>query len=89
MSVVDRALYGFTVRVVESEMLPEAAVIVVVPAFAALARPVLLMVATAVLEEVHVTPELMSETVPSLKKPVAANCSDPWATVMDGFCGVI
>lgn len=61
---------------------------VVVPALTRLANPVLLIVATAVFEEVHVTPELMSRTVPSLKVPVAENCCDPWRADTDTFDGV-
>jgi hypothetical protein len=68
-------------------MVPDVAWIVVVPAFATLANPVLLIVATAVLEEVHVTLELMSCTLPSLKNPVAENCCVPWETDKEGFCG--
>ena len=61
----------------------------VLPALTTPARPVLLMVATAVLDDVHVTPELMSRAVPSLKTPVAENCCEPWLTVTDGFWGLI
>ena len=61
--------------------------IVVVPALTRLAKPVLFIVATAVFDEVHVTPELMSRTVPSLNVPVAENCCDPWLTEADTFEG--
>ena len=59
--VTDRAtsVAGVTVSVVDAEMLPDIAVIVVEPAAAALADPLLpaalLMVATPVLEELQVT----------------------------------
>ena len=56
-----------TVRVVFPEILPEMAVIVAVPAATAVARPLLLTVATAVLEEVQVTCEVISRVVWSLK----------------------
>jgi hypothetical protein len=46
------------------------------------------MVATAVFEELQLTPELMSRTEPSLKKPVAENCCDPWLTVTETFWGL-
>jgi threonine dehydratase len=51
---------GVTVRVVLPERLPEVAVIVVEPAATDVASPALLMVATAVFEELHVTDEMMS-----------------------------
>ena len=61
---------------------------VVVPALTRLASPVLLMVATALFDEVHVTPELISRTDPSLKVPVAANCCELWDAETDTFVGV-
>ena len=67
---------------------PDAAVIVVVPALERLAKPVLFIVATAVFDDVQVTPELISRTVPSLNTPVAVNCSEPWLTDTDTFVGV-
>ena len=81
------AFQGRTVNVVDDCTLPEAAVIVVVPALTRFAKPVLFIVATAVFEEVHVTPELMSRTVPSLKVPVAENCCEAWRTDTDVFEG--
>ena len=48
------------VRVVLPEIIPEVAVIVVVPAEAAVAKPVLLTVATDILEEVQVTRVVIS-----------------------------
>ena len=76
-SGVQVVVHGVTVRVVEAVTFPEVAWIVVVPLATIVAMPVLLMVATAVLEELHDTPELMSRVVPSLKKPVAENCTVP------------
>jgi hypothetical protein len=59
-------------------MLPEVAVIVVVPRLPVrFASPSVLIVAIDPSEEVHVTPLLMSLDVPSLKTPVAENCCDP------------
>jgi hypothetical protein len=65
---------GLTVRVVESEILPKVAVMVVVPAATAVANPVLLIDATDVLDEDQVTCVLMSRLVPSEYVPVATNC---------------
>jgi hypothetical protein len=49
----------------------------------------LLMLATVVSEEVHVTEELMSLTDPSLKVPVAVNCWVVFVTLIVGFFGEI
>jgi len=54
-----------TVRVVLPEMLPEAALMVAVPAVTAVARPMLLTVATDGLEELQVTCVARSRLVPS------------------------
>lgn len=50
--------------------------IVVVPVPAVLANPVVEMVATFMSEEVHATWVVRSSVVPSLKLPVAVNCSE-------------
>jgi hypothetical protein len=63
-----------TVRVVLPEVLPELAVTVVVPKATAVARPLLLTVATAGFDEFQVTWEVRSWVVPSENVPVAANC---------------
>ncbi len=55
----------------------------------ALAKPVFVTVAMVVSDDVHVTEEVMSLTDPSPNVPVAANCCEPWVTVMVGFCGLI
>ena len=79
--------YGVTVRVELAEIVPEVAVMVVVPAARAMARPLLLTVATDVLDELQVTETVMSWIVPSENVPVAVNC---WvdATDMSGLAGV-
>ena len=88
---IDRSVAGFTVSVVEPEMLVQVAVIVVVPAPTEVARPfepdVLLMVATPVSDEVQVTYAVRSCVVPSEKVPVAANCR-PVPPAITGFVGV-
>ena len=55
----------FTVRVVLPEILPEVAVIIAVPAAPDVARPLLLTVATDVLDELQVTCVVISVLVPS------------------------
>ena len=55
VTVMEDKVAEVTVRVVVPEMLPELAVIVVVPAATAVAKPVLLTVATGVLDELQVT----------------------------------
>ena len=76
-----------TVKVVFTKIVPEAAVMVVVPAVRAVARPLLLTVATAVLDELQVTEIVTSWVVPSENVPVAVNC---WVTTrgMVGLAGV-
>src|SRR5206468_1456400 len=75
--IVDR-FAAVTVSVVLPETPPEVAVIVVVPAATDVARPcdppALLIVATAVLDELQVTWVVRSCVVVSLKVPVAVNC---------------
>lgn len=67
-----------TVRVVEPLIVPEVAVevavIVTCPPFTGVARPVPLMLAMPLEEELQATLELMSFDVPSLYLPVAVNC---------------
>jgi len=78
----------FTVRVVLPEILPELAVTVVVPAAAAVARPLLLTGATDGFDELQVTWEVISWVDASENVPVAANC---WVACrgMLGSAGVI
>ena len=63
-----------TVRVLLPEILPEAAVMVAKPVATAVARPLLLTVATEVMDELQVTCVVMSRLVPSEYVPVAVNC---------------
>ncbi len=66
------------VSVVLSETVPIVAVMIVVPAARAVASPLLLIVATAVLIEIQLTELVISWIVPSEKVPVAVNCrADP------------
>ncbi len=84
----DESVAGFTVRVVDPDMVPEVTVMVVVPAAAEVARPPALIVATPVLEEAQVDVKVKSCVVLSENVPVATNCSVvPLA--MLGFTGVI
>jgi len=62
---------------------------VVLPALpTAEAKPVLLIVATDTSDDDHETPLVMSVTVPSLNSPVAANCCDACAMVIEGLLGL-
>jgi len=82
--------YCTTVSVVVAEILPEVALISVVPTVAADAKPIVETDATAVFDEVQLTELVTSRVVPSLKVPVAENC---WVRVpprlTDGFNGLI
>src|SRR5712664_1363306 len=81
---------GVTARVVEPLIDPREAVIAVVPWAKPVARPwlpaELLIEATAGFEEFQVTEVVRSETVPFLKKPVAANCCLSPSGI-EGFAG--
>src|SRR5436309_6141661 len=89
VTAMDAGPTGFTVSVLEPLILPALALIVVVPLARATATPrlpaSLLMVATAVVDEIHAT-EANFCVLPSLKKPVAMNC---WLVVaaIDGLIG--
>ena len=74
-----------TVRIVVPETVPEVAVMVGAPAAKAVARPVLLTVATDVFEEFQVTCVVISRLVPSENVPVAVNC---WVTP-SGTLGIL
>src|SRR5258708_7335702 len=69
---------ALTVRVVEPEMAPDIAVMVVWPVLTLVASPlvpaVLLIVATAKAFDVHVTVPVMFCVLPSVYDPVAVNC---------------
>jgi hypothetical protein len=70
----DNRVAEFTVRVVLPEILPEVAVMVVVPIETAMAWPLLSIVATDVSDELQVTCVAMSLLVPLEYVPVAVNC---------------
>ena len=75
---IETSAAAVTVRVVEPEIRPDVAVIVVTPAALALARPseprAFEIVATTSSEEDHVTAEVRSWVVASVYVPVAVNC---------------
>jgi len=74
-------------RLVEPETAPEVAVMVILPKATLVAKPPALIVAAAVLLELHVTEFVMFTVVLSAKVPVAVNCKAvPAKTV--GFTGV-
>jgi len=64
-----------TVRLVDPEIEPDVAVIVAVPAARPLARPVVVMLAMLPATALHVTELVRFCVEPSLKVPVAVNCS--------------
>ncbi len=75
---IDSSCAGVTVSVVAAEMLPDVAVIVVVPTPTDAAIPFepvsLLIVATVVFEEFQETDAVTSCTAPPVNVPVALNC---------------
>ena len=77
-TAMDCSVAAFTVNVVEPEMLPSVAVIVLLPTASGVAKPLefaaLLIVAVTVLEELQVTVEVISFFVLSEYIPVAVNC---------------
>jgi hypothetical protein len=83
----DNVTAAGTVRVVLPGILPKVAVMVAEPAATAVARPLVLTVATDALDEVQVTCVLMSRLVPSEYVPVATNCWVPPAGTL-GLSGV-
>jgi len=79
---------GFvTVSTVVPVIVPEVAVMVVVPTATAVAKPATLMVATAGVAESQLAVEVRFLVLPSLYVPVALNC---WVVpaVMEGLDGV-
>ena len=77
-TIEDNVTWAGTVRVAVPVLLPvagvEVAVMVAVPAATAVARPLLLTVATDALDELQVTCVLISRVVPSEYVPEAVNC---------------
>src|SRR6185369_13706118 len=91
VTAMDCKVAGVTVRVVEPEISPDVAVMVVVPAAREVAVPfvpaALLMAALVVSEELQVTVVVRSCVLPSEKVPVAVNCWTVELTML-GFAGV-
>ena len=72
---IEDVVAELTVSVVFPEILPKVAVMVVVPAATAVARPLLFTVATAGLDEFQFTCEVISwGEPPPAYTPVATNC---------------
>jgi hypothetical protein len=87
VTAIDCSVAAVTVRVVEPLIAPDVALIVEVPTPAPVARPAALIVAVAVVPELHVTVLVRFCVVPSLNVPVAVNCCvAPLA--IEGFAGV-
>ncbi len=74
VTAMDASVALVTVKVAVPDMSPEVAVMVVVPAATDAARPALLIVATAVSDELHVADAVKSCVVLSEYVPVAVNC---------------
>jgi hypothetical protein len=82
------SIAGVTVKVVEPVTPLDVALIVVEPPAVAVARPALLIVATAVVEELHVAVLVRFRVEPSLNVPVAVNCVVLVSVVAEGLPGV-
>ena len=74
VTAMDSSTGGVTVSPVEPLIAPEVAEMVALPVPAPVARPLLLIVATALFEEPQVTELVKFCVLPSLKVPVAVNC---------------
>ncbi len=74
VTAIETRAAGATVRVVEPLTEPDVAVIVVLPCATLVASPELLMVATAAVDELHVTVFVRFCVLPSVNVPVAVNC---------------
>jgi hypothetical protein len=84
---IDESVAFVTVRLVDPEIEPEVAVIVAVPAVRPLARPAVVMLAMLPATALQVTELVRFCVEPSLKVPVAVNCSvTPIGT--EGLAGV-
>jgi hypothetical protein len=87
VTVIETSAGGATVRTAEPVTEPEVALIVAVPFEALLAKPWLLMVATAMREELHVAVVVRSSVLPSVSVPVAVNCCFV-PSAIEGLAGV-
>ena len=85
MTAIDASTGGPTVRVVELEIAPKEAVMVLEPWVTLLARPLALIVATPGDKEFQVTMADMSWLEPPESEPMAENC---WV-VPAGIVGLI
>jgi hypothetical protein len=74
---IETKVAGLTVSVVEPSTPPNVAVITLVPLLQPVARPVLLMIATAETDELQLATLVMSCMLPSVKVPTAVNCCRP------------
>ena len=71
---MDTSIAGVTINVVEPEILPDVALIVVDPAATEVANPAALIVAAPVLDEFQVTCFVRSCVVLSENVPMTVNC---------------
>lgn len=87
MMASEARLAAFTVAADVPLTEPDAAVIVVVPKFRAVAKPLAVIDATPVFEELHVDVPVMSCVDPSENVPIAVNCCSVPREI-EGFTGV-
>jgi hypothetical protein len=87
VTAMDCSVAAVTVSKVEPLMDDDVAVMVEVPTPAPVARPAALIVAVAVVPELHVTVPVKFCVEPSLNVPVAVNCCVA-PLVIEGFAGV-
>ncbi len=87
MMASEARLAAFTVTADVPLTEPDAAVIVVVPRFRAVAKPLAVIEATPIFEELHVTVPVMSCVDPSENVPIAVNCCNVPREI-EGFAGV-
>lgn len=88
VTAMEERVAPVVVRRVEPAIVPEVAVIVVVPfCVVLLANPLDAIVAILVLEELQLTEVVIFAVLPSVYVPVAVNCSVAPARI-DGFAGV-
>ena len=73
-TAIETSVAGVIVSVVDPDMLPNVAVIVVVPAAPEMASPVLLIVETSVFDDLQLTNDVIFDVVPSEYAPVAVSC---------------
>ena len=83
----DTSCAAVTVNAADPQMLPDAALMFARPSARLVARPALLTLAVEGASELQVAVALRFCVLPSVKVPVAVNCSDV-PNAIDGFAGL-